>query len=288
MANKMIEPKPVPWNKILLFAGIFLILLGIIHVPIQFLNPRDWESPIGWRKPILFGISTGITLVSLAWVVSQTLEKQRLIAWLLSSLAVVEVFIITVQTWREVPAHFNNGEFFDKFLANSIDAMLIVITLSIFYLTFVCFTKKFAIEDEDYGFSMRWGMLFLAISCVFGFGVAIYGNAMLESGNSPEVIAPNGVPKFVHGIALHALQVFPFWVFVMRKIGIKLENRLKSLRFSSITFFLVTFYALWQTLNGFGRFEINFGGIIILICVVISGFIALFYIIPIRKMKDET
>ena len=262
-----------------------MILSGLFHLPVQLLDPRDWESPIGWRKPILFGISTGVTLVSLAWVVSRTLEKQAFAARLLASLTVAEVMIITVQTWRQVPAHFNNGAAFDQFLANSIDGMLVVISLTIFYLTFLCFKKKFAETELDYGFSMRWGMAFLALSCVFGFGVAFYGNSMVENGRSPEIIAPHGVPKFVHGIALHALQIFPMWVFVMRKIGVNPANRLKSLRFAVITFLFVTIYALWQTLNGFGRFEPNVGGIILLLFAFGGALAALFYAVPPRYRK---
>jgi len=275
----MITEKLPDWNKILLLAGAFLILSGLLHIPLQILDPRDWESPIGWRKPILFGISTGVTLVSLAWVVSRTLAKP-LAACLLAGLAVTEVMIITVQTWRKVPAHFNNGTAFDQFLANSVDGMLVLITLTIFYLTFLCFKEKFATAETDYGFSMRWGMVFLAVSCILGFGVAFYGNAMVENGQSPEFIAPRGVPKFVHGIALHALQIFPAWVFVMRKIGVNFARRLKSLRLAAIFFLSITLYALWQTLNGFGRFEPDFGGFALLTVAFAVGTMALFYAVP--------
>ena len=276
----MLKPKLPDWNKSLLLAGTFLVLSGLFHLPIHLLDSRDWESPIGWRKPILFGISTGVTLVSLAWVVSRTLEKQAIAARLLASLAVVEVMIITVQTWRKVPAHFNDGAAFDQFLANSIDGMLVLITLTIFYLTFLSFKQKFSADELDYGFSMRWGMAFLALSCVFGFGVAFYGNAMVEGRQNPEIIAPHGVPKFVHGIALHALQIFPTWAFVMRKIGLNLTNRLKSLRLATFTFLFITLYALRQTLNGLSRFAPDFGGYTFLLSAFASGTAALLYAVP--------
>ncbi len=50
------------WNRLMLVVGVFLIVLGIFHLFVQIISPRDWESLIGWRKPILFGISTGLTL----------------------------------------------------------------------------------------------------------------------------------------------------------------------------------------------------------------------------------
>lgn len=281
----MVNPKTSDWNKILLTAGIFLILSGSFHFFIQILDPREWESSIGWRKPILFGISTGITLISLAWVISRTMKNQ-ILAILLAILATAEVMIITVQTWRKVPAHFNNGASADQFLANSIDVMLVLITLVIFYSTFLCFRKKFGAAELDYDFSMRWGMAFLALSCIFGFGVAIYGNLMLENGQNPEIIAPGGVPKFVHGIALHALQIFPIWTLLLRKIGVNLANRLKSLQFAAFAFLFLTVYAIWQTLNGFGRFEPNLGGAIILLFVFVGAIAALFYAVsPITRKQ---
>lgn len=258
------------WNPVLFRAGLLLTVLGVLHIGVQLFEPRDWESIIGWRKPILFGISTGITLISLSWVVSSVAKNhESLIAWLVGVLACAEVFIITVQTWRGVPAHFNNGAFLDQQLANAVDVMLVVITLAIFYLTYLALKAQNI--EPDYLLAMRLGMIFLTAGCLFGFGVAIYGNLALTAGGNPEIVPPNGVPKFVHGMPLHALQILPAWVFALRFVNPNLTSRKVSVWLFASAIALSTLYALWQTINGYGRFELNTASTIILLLTALCG-----------------
>lgn len=264
------------WNRVLLYGGIFLVLLGAFHIAVQLIAPRPWESNIGWRKPILFGVSTGITLVSLSWVARfVTTRRGRAAALIISILAPLEVLIITVQTWRNVPAHFNNGSTVDQMLTNSIDAMLVAITLAIFYLTW----QSFRIQDlePDWLLSLRLGMIYLSIGCMLGFGVAIYGNIILATGGDPAAVAPNGVPKFVHGMPVHALQILPMLVFFLRLINPNLSNRKKSIWFISHAIALATVYAFWQTINGLNRFELNMVGFLLLGGVAFCGLTAMFF-----------
>ena len=51
------------------------------------------EGPVSWRKPMTFGISTGVLSVSLAWVIGllpQTARRVRQ-AWFFSLLLIAEV-----------------------------------------------------------------------------------------------------------------------------------------------------------------------------------------------------
>lgn len=274
------------WNRILLAGGFFLLLLGIFHIAVQLIAPRAWESNVGWRKPILFGLSTGITLVSLSWVAA--VVKQRRV-WIpaitISVLASLEVLIITIQTWRNVPAHFNNGGAIDQILANSIDAMLVFITLAIFYLTW----QSFKTQDlaADWLLALRLGMIYLSFGCLLGFGVAIYGNFILSSGGDPTLIKPNGVPKFVHGMPLHALQILPLATFFLRLLNSNLNYRITSIWFISHAIALATLYAFWQTLNGMSRFEFNLVGTLLLGGVLVCGAAALFFGILLQnKARD--
>lgn len=266
------------WNRALLAAGSFLILLGVLHLPIQFIAPRDWESSIGWRKPILFGISTGITLVSLAWVVSVVKKRSaEFAASILSVLAAAEVLIITVQTWRGVPAHFNNGSTVDRFLSYSIDAMLIFITLSIFYLTYFALKASITVPNDKWLLSLRLGMIYLSLACVLGFATAAYGIYMTQTGGNPEQIAPRGVPKFIHGMPLHALQILPIWAFVLQKLKPKAVDEKYSLWWLSHSIGLATIYAAWQTVNGWGRFESNPAGIFIIGAMIFAALVSGYY-----------
>ncbi|MEP6923980.1 MAG: hypothetical protein ABI954_05925 [Pyrinomonadaceae bacterium] len=276
----------VRWNRVLLFGGVFLMLLGAFHLVIQLIAPRPWESNIGWRKPILFGLSTGITLVSLSWVVAVVKNRREWVpAAIVSVLACAEVLIITIQTWRSVPAHFNNGSAVDQMLANSIDAMLVLITLTIFYLTWQSFKSQNI--ESDWLLSLRLGMIYLSFSCLLGFGVAIYGNLRLGIGGDPTVVNPNGVPKFIHGMPLHALQILPALVFFLRLVNTNIDRRKTAVWFVSHAVALATLYAFWQTVNGMGRFEINPVGVLLLSGSGICGLAALFFALPLQ-IKTRT
>jgi hypothetical protein len=252
------------------------MLLGAFHIAIQILAPRPWESNIGWRKPILFGLSTGITLISLSCVTSVVMKRLAWIpATIICVLACAEVLIITIQTWRGVPAHFNNGGAIDQILANSIDAMLVFITLTIFYLTWQSF--KTTNLEADWLLSLRLGMVYLSVACLLGFGVAIYGNLTLSTGGDPTTVAPNGVPKFVHGMPLHALQILPASVFFLRPLNTNTNARKICVWFVSHAITLATLYAFWQTVNGLGRFELNLVGILLLSALGICGLSTIFF-----------
>ncbi len=277
------------WNRVLLSAGLFLIALGVFHIAIQILFPRQWESQIGWRKPILFGVSTGATLLSLAWVAPFIRVKaQNLIARTIALLACLEVLIITAQTWRGVPAHFNNGAPIDQMLTNSVDAMLVVITLSIFYLTFKTLWFRAAPENSDYLLAARHGMIYLSLACVFGFATAIYGNLAAAANANPELIQPRGVLKFVHGMPLHAIQILPLWALALNFLQIKLARRTISIWCASGSIFTATVYAAWQTVNGWARFESNFVGWLLIAATAATAAAAvLIHIAPLASNKTS-
>jgi hypothetical protein len=46
-----------------------------------------WEGPVSWRKPTTFGISFGLTLITIAWVSSYLVMRPRTRAWLLGVFA---------------------------------------------------------------------------------------------------------------------------------------------------------------------------------------------------------
>ena len=240
----------------------------------QVAYPRDWGSPIGWRKPILFGISTGITLLSLAWVISKSPPRGPWLPWALAGASVIEVLIITVPTWRSVPAHFNQGAALDQALGTAVDLLLLILSAAIFVLWRRTF--KVTMADSDYAQAIRWGMAFLVLSCGFGFALVAYGTARLGAGHAPDIIGHAGVPKFVHGIVIHALQVLPAWVWVIRLMGVEMKGRLTSLRYAVLSFSLLACYALWQTLNGYPRFHPNLGGSLLLAATAASGMLAIF------------
>lgn len=78
--------------------GLVLILSGVIHLSGFAIDPRPLLGPLSWRKPVTFGVSFGLTLVSIAWISSYLwLQARTWVLGLFSAYCVLEVSGITVQ-----------------------------------------------------------------------------------------------------------------------------------------------------------------------------------------------
>ncbi len=123
-------------------AGVLLVASGIFHVFVWQLLGGDWEGPVSWRKPILFGISTGATLLSIAWFFDK-LRPANLDVSLCRTLSitlVLEVALITLQQWRGQASHFNHNSTFDTFVEYSMTALIVIATLVLLHLTWRAFS----------------------------------------------------------------------------------------------------------------------------------------------------
>jgi hypothetical protein len=90
--------------------GALLIVSGIIHLAILVISGASWTGPLSLRKPATFGLSFGVTLITITWVVSFLRLGDRIRAVLLGLFTVacvLETVLVTLQAWRGVPSHFN-------------------------------------------------------------------------------------------------------------------------------------------------------------------------------------
>jgi hypothetical protein len=100
--------------------GAALLLSGFVHVAILLISGDSWEGPTSLRKAATFGLSFGITLLSVVWVSTFVPLAERTRIWLLgifSGACVLETMLVSLQAWRGVPSHFNVETPFDAFVA---------------------------------------------------------------------------------------------------------------------------------------------------------------------------
>ena len=247
------------FSKPLWWSGWLLLLLGLAHVPAWLLSGTDWEGSVSWRKPILFGVSTGMTLCSLGWLADHIDQRfARLtacVAWVTSIALVCEVALITLQQWRGVASHFNNATEFDSRVDLAMFVLICIAGAGVFYFFVRCFGKLDL--DPDYAIAIRSGMLLLMISCVIGFVISSYGYQRVSANLPPEIVEESGVTKFPHGIAIHALQILPGIVWVMRRFSFRRESKNLVVWCLSISFAIQIAFAIYQTVNGYSRFQLD-------------------------------
>ena len=241
----------------LYLSAAIMIILGLAHVPIYLLSGESWEGPISWRKPILFGTSTGLTVWSVGYVMPRLrhISGDRLLAWMFSIALLIEVVLITMQKWRGEASHFNYSTPLNATVAYTMLVMISFATIVIVYLTVR--SLKYLDVTPDVRMAINSGFVFLVLSCIIGFVISDYGNHEAAIGNNPSIFGQAGVTKFPHGVAIHAIQIFPAACWVLGLIGIPMNWR-KRIVWGLIIFMAAMLaFSIAQTLRGKARYDLT-------------------------------
>jgi hypothetical protein len=247
-----LERRAVP----LAAGGLLLLVSGLAHAGVWAVLGGPWEGPVTWRKPILFGISGGLTALSMGWVWSKLPHRRWDVplAWSASLALVVEVALIDMQRWRGVASHFNRTTLLDSVLYDIMGVLILWVTLIAADLLLRSFGQRVAVPRPML-LAMRAGLVFLVVSCLLGIWVTVNGELRLGQGLEPERFGAAGVPKFPHGAVIHAIQWLPLVAWAARRAGIaeKLQERLVMSATAGTGLLLL--YALVQTLAGRSRVD---------------------------------
>jgi hypothetical protein len=238
--------------------GAILVASGLVHIGVWGVLGGPWEGPVTWRKPILFGISGGLTAISLGWAWARLpwrrgdLWLARITAWAL----VIEVALIDLQRWRGVASHFNRATPLDSGLYDVMGGLILFVTAVIIDLTVRWFRTRPPVP-ADMLLAARAGLVLLAVSCLLGVWASVYGDMQVARGLPPEIYGAAGVVKFPHGVVIHAIQWLPFIAWAARRAGLGDRVRTLLVAVATVASALMLAYALTQTLAGRPRFGVQ-------------------------------
>jgi hypothetical protein len=241
---------------VLFCVGGILVASGILHVLVWLADGGSLSGPVSWRKPILFGFSAGVTVLSIGWLVGK-LRRRKGDFWLLTAFGVamlVEVGLITLQQWRGVPSHFNRSTPFDANVLLLIESLIVFVTIVIADLTWRCFRPL--ATQTDMTLAIRGGMALLLFSCLLGFVLVAHGSHQVTLGRPPEIFGAAGVMKFPHGTPMHAIQFLPMLTWVLRKVRVEEGRRIQAVAGALASVLLFTAYSMLQTFTGRARFDL--------------------------------
>lgn len=239
--------------------GVVLVASGLLHAAAWAIDGTPWEGPVTWRKPILFGISGGLTSLSLAWVWARLPWRwgDRWLAGACAWALFVEVLLIDLQCWRGVPSHFNRSTPFDSLLYDAMGGLILFVTIVIADLTVRLFRDDLEGWPADVRLAARAGMLMLVISCGLGIWASVHGDMQAAVGSEPERYGAAGVTKFPHGMVIHAIQWLPILAWAARRAGLAETDRWWLVAVATLASVLMLAFALAQTLTGHSRFDIT-------------------------------
>jgi len=250
--------EPVWWRepraRALATWGVVLVASGLAHVAVWGALGGPWEGAVSWRKPILFGISGGLTSLSLAWVWSKLPWRRgdAVLARLTAAALVVEVALIDLQRWRGVASHFNRTTPLDSILYDAMGILILFVSAIAVDLCIRLFLQGVDLEP-DARLAARAGMLFLVVSCALGIWVSVHGDVRVAAGLEPERYGAAGVPKFPHGSVIHALQWLPVLAWGAARAGMSPRRRRQIVTLATAGTLLVLVYSLIQTFSGRSR-----------------------------------
>lgn len=256
MTDQETTPQRRAEQLVLSAAGIILVASGCLHVLAWLADGGSLEGPVSWRKPILFGVSAGATLLSLGWVVGKMRRRtgDLLLTGALAAAMLFEVGLITLQQWRGVASHFNRASAFDGTVLAWIEGLIVLVTVAIAELTRRSFGPLRA--TADVALAIRGGMALLLFSCLLGFVLVAWGNHQVAAGRSPETFGAAGVMKFPHGVPMHAIQFIPIMAWLLRKTGAAESRRAQAVACAIASALAFTAFSLLQTFSGRARFEL--------------------------------
>jgi hypothetical protein len=267
--------------------GVTLIAVGLGHLAAWLLVGGAWAGPVSFRKPTTFGISFGLTTITLAWVAGQLQISDRTRWLLLGPLAVAdtyEVVWVSVQRWRGVASHFNFATPLDTwlFLAGGV-AIAVTVTV-IVVLTVLAFTAMRATPSMT--LAIRAGLLILLVAQAVGGWMVQHGVGPASDGATIGLttFGAAGVMKVPHAVAIHAIQVLPALAWLLSFAAIAERRRVSLVGTAILGYVALVVVSLIQTATGMAPLDVGVAtGVLYLLGIGLLGIAFVAALIALRN-----
>lgn len=251
-----------PYQKFAYVVGALLMASGAFHALVYVIDGGSWAGPVSWRKPIVFGFSFGISLITLGWFMT-FLPRRRRVGWALMGTfgvaAVLEVVLITTQRWRGVASHFNESTGFDGAVFSAMGAAVVVVGLVIVALTAWSLTSLTA--PASLALAIRVGLVLLVVSQLLGGLIIVNGEGVVdpaaEGSRTPSIWGAAGVMKLPHALTIHAVQVLPVLAWLASFTGWGEDRRLRVVTLAGVGYLGLALLSAYQTFSGLAPFDLS-------------------------------
>ena len=209
--------------------GVATLLLGsgIAHLVLLVMTGGSWQGPLSFRKPATFGLSFGITLLTIAWVSNAVTLSRRARSLLLaafSAASLLETLLVSLQAWRGVPSHFNVETAFDTWVTRGLAGGGIALVAMIVVLTFAAFRSP-SPAPPSLRLAVQAGLGALCGAMAVGAIMIAHGMALVASGAAETAYATGGLLKPMHAVTMHGILVLPALAWLLARIDTWSEGR---------------------------------------------------------------
>ncbi len=222
--------------------GTALFASGLVHVVVLLVTGASWSGPVSLRKAATFGLSFGLTLITVAWATSFVRIRPRarnILLGVFTTSCVVETAGVSLQAWRGVPSHFNFETPFDNVVA-----MTLAAGGGIIILTAIGFAASILIGTGELSPSMRvavrFGFLTLLVALVTGAVMIARGVVEARGGNPQLAYTTAGGLKPLHAVAMHGLLILPGLAWLLRFLDWTERQRTQLVLLASAAYGVLT------------------------------------------------
>jgi hypothetical protein len=276
-----------PPQRFAYVVGATLIAVGVGHLVAWLLIGGAWAGPVSFRKPTTFGVSFGLTTITLAWVAGHLRVSDRARWLLLGPLAVAdayEVVWVAVQRWRGVVSHFNFDTSLDTglFLAGGV-AIAVTVTVTLI-LTVLAFTAIQATPSMT--LAIRAGLLILLVAQAVGGWMIQHGVGPASDGATTGLttFGVAGVMKVPHAVAIHAIQVLPTLAWLLSFTTLGERRRVTLMGIAILGYVALVVVSLIQTAAGMAPLDVGVVAVVLyLLGVGLLGVAFLTALLTFRK-----
>jgi hypothetical protein len=210
-----------PVERICYAAGALLLSSGVAHVVVLLLSGGSWQGPLSLRKPATFGLSFGLTLITIVWVSQFVRLSGRARSLLLSAFAVASILetgLVTLQAWRGVPSHFNVATTLDAWVTRGLAGGGLLLVVMVLTLTVAAFRTN-ARVPASLMLAIRVGFLALTASMVVGGAMIARGMTLVFGGDPQTAYSTGGGFKPMHAVTMHAVLILPALAWLLTRTG---------------------------------------------------------------------
>jgi hypothetical protein len=209
--------------------GALLIVSGLVHLTLLVVTGAPWQGPLSLRKASTFGLSFGVTLITITWVASfldLSARGRAIVLGAFTVASVMETALVSLQVWRGVPSHFNLETTFDAWIARALAGGGMVLVALIVVLTVAAFRLNPSLPISLL-VAIRVGFATLVGAVVVGALMIAKGMLLVFRGDPEAAYATGGVLKPIHAVALHAILVLPALAWLLSFTNWNEERKLR-------------------------------------------------------------
>jgi hypothetical protein len=244
------------YQRLVYLVGAGLLLVGLAHAALWAVAGGPVAGALSWRKPTTFGISFGLTTLTLAWVATY-LPVRPAIGWtaagLLCAASTYEVAWVTVQHARGVPAHFNDTTPLDERLFIAGAVMVAIAIAVIAAMTLAALVRTTA--SAPMAVAIRAGLVGLLAAQAAGVWMLLHGLALVDADADPTLqsmstVGVAGSMKFAHAVPMHAIQVLAVLAWWLSRSGLAQRRQTQLVALAVVGYGGLVGVALGRTSSG--------------------------------------